>query len=118
MRNIPRRLKATCKDPCPPPLAPLTSESELFFAISTPDPSVVATRATSWILHPPLLARGDTTPLPLAATEPVPAETDGKDAGAPPAAEREGAAASVSARTGSVVTSGNGVVVTPASNGG
>ena len=44
--------------------------------------------------HPPLLAGVATTPLPLAPTGPVPAETKDGDAGAPSAAEREGAAAS------------------------
>ena len=44
--------------------------------------------------HPPLLAGVATTPLPLAPTGSVPAETKGEDAAAPSAAEREGTAAS------------------------
>ena len=68
-------------DPCPLPLAPLV-------------PLTAASAAASGMSHPPLLAGVSTTPLPLVATEPGPAQTNGGDAGTPPAAEREGSTAS------------------------
>ena len=84
------------EDPCPPALAPPTWEAVLLIvvvivsAIPTPNPPAAA----SGMPQPPLLAGVTTTPFPLAAAEPVPAGIDDEDAGAPPAVEREGAAAS------------------------